>query len=53
MTFYNDNLYYFLYSCANSIFSENFVSEIWAKMVAANQIVGFSNQPYLQDKLIK
>ena len=30
-----------------------FVPEIWAKMFSANQIAGYFNQPYLQNKSIK
>ena len=30
-----------------------FVPEIWAKMFPANQIAGFFNQPYLQNKSVK
>ena len=30
-----------------------FVSEIWAKMFSVNQIVGFFNEPYLQNKSMK
>ena len=42
--FYNENLYYLLCSCANSVFGKNLVPEIEAKMVSANQIPGFLNQ---------
>ena len=31
----------------------NFVLEIWAKMFSANQIAGFFNQPYFQNKSMK
>ena len=41
-----------LCSCTNPIFGEIFVPEIWAKMFSANQIAGFFNQPYLQNKLM-
>ena len=51
--FYNENLYYLLCSCTNPIFLKNLVSEIKTKMVSANQIVGFSNQLFLQKKLMK
>ena len=37
-----DNLCYFLCSCTNSIFGKIFVPKIWAKIVSANQIAGFS-----------
>ena len=30
-----------------------FVPEIWAKIFSANQIVGFFNKPYLQNKSTK
>ena len=42
-----------LCSCINPIFDKIFVPEIWAKMFAANQITGFFNQSYLQNKSIK
>ena len=29
-----------------------FVPEIWAKMFSVNQIAGFFNQPYLQNKVM-
>ena len=29
------------------------IPEIWAKMFSANQIAGFFNQPYLQNKSMK
>ena len=51
--FYNTNLYYLLCSCTNPIFGKIFVREIWAKMFIVNQIAGFFNQPYLQNKLMK
>ena len=51
--FYNENLYYLLCSCTNTIFGKIFVSEIWAKMSSAYQIAGFFNQPYLQNKSMK
>ena len=40
-------------SCRNLIFGKNFLPEIWAKMFEANQIGGFFNQPYLQNKPMK
>ena len=46
--FCNENLYYLLSSCTNSIFGEILVHEIHAKMFSANQIAGFSNQLYLK-----
>ena len=50
---YNERLYYLLYSCTNPIFGKNLVPEIWAKMLLANQITGFLNQRYLQNKMMK
>ena len=50
---YNENLYYLLCSCTNSIFGKIFVPEIWAKMFSASQIAGFFNQLYLQNKSMK
>ena len=49
---YNENLY-LLCSCTNPIFGKIFVTEIWAKMISANQIAGFFNQPYLHNKSMK
>ena len=46
-------LHYLLYSCMDHIFWKIYFSEIWAKMFSANQIAGFSNQPYLQSKSVK
>ena len=51
--FYNKNVYYLLCSCANPIFGKSLVLEIWAKMFSANQIAGFFNQLYLQNKSMK
>ena len=48
---YNENLYYLLCSCTNPILGK--IPEIWAKMFSANQIAGFFNQPYLQNKSMK
>ena len=39
--------------CTNSLFGKILVPEIWAKMFSANQIAGFFNQPYLQNKSMK
>ena len=50
---YNGNFYYLLCSCTNPIFGTIFVPEIWAKMFSANQIAGYFNQPYLQNKSMK
>ena len=49
---YNENLFYLPCSCTNPIFRKIFVPEIWAKMFSANQIAGFLNQSYLQNKSI-
>ena len=40
----NESAYYLLYSCANPIFGEDLVPEIWAKMLLANHIAVFLNQ---------
>ena len=40
---YEESSFYLLYSCTNPIRGENLVSEIWAKIVSANQIAGFLN----------
>ena len=50
--FCNENSY-LLCSCLNPIFGKILVPEIWAKMFLANQIAGFFNQPYLQNKSVK
>ena len=42
-----------MWSCRNPVFGKIFVPEIWAKMFSANQIAGYFNQPYLQNKSIK
>ena len=49
----NEHLYYLLCSCTNPIFEKIFVPEIWTKMLSANQIAGFFNQPCLQNKSMK
>ena len=46
----NENLSYLLFSCTNPIFGKISVPEIWAEMFSANQIAGFFNQLYLQNK---
>ena len=51
--FCNENMQYLLCSCANPIFGKIFVPEIWTKIFSANQIAGFFNQPYLQNKPMK
>ena len=50
---YYENLYYLLCSCTNPILGKIFVAEVWAEMFSANQIPGFFNQPYLQNKSMK
>ena len=51
---YNENLHYLLSSCTNNpIFRKIFVPEILAKIFPANQIAGFFNQSYLQNKSMK
>ena len=47
------NVYYLLCSWANPIFGKSLVLQIWAKMFSANQIAGFFNQLYLQNKSMK
>ena len=48
--FHNENLCYLLcYCCKNGIFGENVVLEIEVKMLSANQIAGFLNQPFFQN----
>ena len=42
-----------LCSCTNPIFGKIFVPEIWAKIFSADQIAGFYNQPYIQNKSMK
>ena len=37
----------------NLIFGEIVVPEIWAKMLLANEIAGFLNELYLQNKIMK
>ena len=49
----NESVYYFLCYCKNTICMENVVHEIWAKMLLANQIAGFLNELYFQNKWIK
>ena len=39
-----------LYSWTNFLFGKIFDREIWVEMFSANQIAGFSNQPYLHKK---
>ena len=46
-------MYVLLCHWTNPIFGESFFPEIWAKIVSANEIVGFFNQPYLQNKSVK
>ena len=49
---YNESLYYSPYTCANPTLG-NLFPEIWTKMPLVNQIAGFLNQLYLQNKMIK
>ena len=44
---------YLMCSCTNPIFGKNIFPEIQAKMLSANQIAGFLNQVFLQNKLMK
>ena len=45
---YKESLYYLLYSCTNPILrGKIWFFEIWAKMLSANHIAGFSNRLYL------
>ena len=37
----------------NLILGKNLVPKIWVKMLLANQIAGFSNQIYLNNKMMK
>ena len=46
---YKERSYYLLYSCTNPILGEIQVSEIWVKMLSANQIAEFLNRLYLQN----
>lgn len=41
---FNRNSYYLLCLSTNPIFGENFVLEIWVKMLLASKIAGFLNQ---------
>ena len=47
------NLIYDLCSCTNPMFGKIFLPEIWVKMFSANQIAGFFNHSYLQNKSMK
>ena len=40
-------------SCRNLIFGKKFFPEIWSEMFEANQIGGFFNQPYFQNRPMK
>ena len=40
---YYRSLYYLMYSCKNSVFGKNLVSEISTKMLFVNHITGFLN----------
>ena len=48
--FCSDNFYNLVFSSTNPIFEKIFIPDIWAKIFSANQIAGFFNQPYLQNK---
>ena len=50
--FYNENIYYCV-PAQIPYLEKIFVPEIWAKMFSANQIAGFLNQPFLQNKWMK
>ena len=51
--FYDENLYYLLRPCTNSIFGKNFIPKIWAKMFSGNQTAGFFNEPYFHKKQLQ
>ena len=42
-----------MFEWTNLIFRKIPVPEIWAKMLLANEIAGFVNQLYLQNKIMK
>ena len=42
-----------LCSSTNPIFGKIFVPDIWTEILSANRIVGFFNQPFLQNKSMK
>ena len=42
-----------MFEWTNLIFRKILVPEIWAKMLLANEIAGFVNQLYLQNKIMK
>ena len=48
-----NNLYYLLYSCTNLILGKNLASEIWTIMLLIDPIVGFLNQIYPENKMMK
>ena len=50
--FYNENLYYLRCSCANAMFGKNLVPVIQTKILSANQMAGFFNQLFFQNKLM-
>ena len=50
---HSESLYYVLYFSTNLIFVKTLLPEIWAKMLSVNQIAGFLNQLYLQNKQLK
>ena len=43
--FYKERSYYLPCYCANTLFGKYLFPEIWAKMLLANQIAPFLNQP--------
>ena len=49
---FNESSYYLPCSCTKTTSGENMVFE-WAKMFLANQIAGFLNQLYMQNKCLK
>ena len=49
---FNESSYYLPCSCTKTTSEENMIFE-WAKMFLANQIAGFLNQLYMQNKCLK
>ena len=50
---YKKRSYYLLYSSTNPILWKNLVPDTWAKMLLVNQIAGFLNWLYLQNRKMK
>ena len=50
---YKESSYYLLYSYTNSILGKNLVPEMWGKILSANQIAGFLDGVYIQNKMMK